>query len=384
MEEVRGFKWWVMGMGMLIGLGVVVNVWVWWPREKIVRVVEEKVEKGSVAGVIDGEDELAGWSAEQKVGQLFSVAINASVSAELITVVKPGMVGLFGTEEMSREEVGELIEKLRQVNAASGGERLLAWVDQEGGRVQRLAGDGFSDIPDWEEVCEEFEPIEVRELGRKVGEELMDVGVDGVWGPVVDRTNEESRVLRGRTCSEEPEKIVSYAKALIEGYHQAGLMAVVKHYPGLGAISEDPHVELGVVEKVDVEVFELLMKLMDGVMVTHVGLGEGKLPCTISGMCVGDLVRLRNGKNSLVFSDAMEMEGLTRTLGDEEAVYQAIMAGVEVLVYGAEASMERQIGVYNQLVDLYSEDQHFGERVDSAVKRILEVKRQHAKILELR
>lgn len=371
-------------------VGPVVEVRKEFRTEKMGSVITES-QKIQNHGDNEIEKLVKEMSAEEKVGQLMAVSFHseASESGELIKAIHPGFVGVFEEGKLEKEELIDVIDGWQKQATQSGLPRLMVMVDQEGGRVQRLKR-GFELIPSWEEVCQEQTTDEIRQLGRQVGEELKSVGVDGVWAPVVDRTIEGSLVLRGRTCSDDPEQIVKTADAYLWGLKEVGVLGVIKHYPGLGGTKVDPHTNFGVIEKVDNEVFlPFLGKTMSShkwvavsspaVMVTHVGVGEDKLPCTVSGRCLMVLNQLRQMPENdfLVFSDAMEMDGLANKLSPTEAAYEAVMAGVDVLVYGAKASPEMQVGVYKELVDIYGRDEYFASKVDENVMRIVSNKAKY-------
>jgi len=328
---------------------------------------------------VDGvEQQLAMMTPGEKVGQLMAVSFHpessVASSGAMLATIKPGFVGLFSEGDLDKEELKRLVGGWQKDAKSLGMPKMVVMVDQEGGKVQRLKN-GFVEIPSWEDVCSEDSVEEVEVLGRQVGEELVSVGVGGVWGPVVDRANPDSKVLAGRTCSASAEKIVAMSEAYVKGLSEAGVMAVVKHYPGLGDTKVDPHMELGSVEMIDTEVFGQLIGVASGVMVTHVNLAGDKLPCTISGRCLAWLRGEANGDRPvLVWSDAMEMEGLTEAVGDAEGAYQAIMAGVDVLVYGAKADPGMQLGVARSLVESYKSDARFARRVDESVEKVLSLK----------
>jgi len=192
---------------------------------------------------------------------------------------------------------------------------------------------------------------------------------------VVDRVATGSGVLRTRTCGDDPEEIVNKSLALMHGYERGGIVGVVKHYPGLGGTEVDPHVDFGLVEVADGEVFEALIGKVSGVMVTHVGIGEDELPCSVSRKCLAELISLRKRNSEfLIWSDAMEMGAVTSRLSDEEAAVMAVLAGVDVLVYGTDAPVELVESVHTVLVEQYLNDELFAERVDEVVERGLEFK----------
>ncbi len=355
-------------VGLLIGLNLIALDKVGQHRaELFVRKYLDNRFGGEEEKKGDEFDEVAfeGMVASDIVGQVMSVSV-ASGSGGLVEEIYPGFVGLFGTEDLSKDEVLELI---------SGVGDAWVFVDQEGGGVRRLR-EGFLKVDSWSSVCDELDEEEIWSLGKEVGDELAGVGVDGVWGPVVDRWNDESEVLEDRTCGIEAKEIVDKSLAYVGGMSEAGVVSVVKHFPGLGGTSIDPHVDLGGVEEVDWDVFDLVLDEVDGVMVTHVRVGGDGLPCSLSGLCVGELVRLREemGWDFLIFSDAMEMEAIDSYYSPVESAYLAIMSGVDVLVYGGGASEEIQLEVYDDLLDRYYVDERLMQRVDESAKRILEWK----------
>lgn len=339
------------------------------------RVGRDRKEKAKARWVEVYEE----MSPRERVEQI--LAVPDTVVEGLGSDTHPGLVGLFDVEELSASEAAGLVEEIDGRYLGAGGLRPLVIVDQEGGKIQRLKGEGFSEVPMWEEVCGFGELEDAYQLGKRVGSELAVVGVDGVWGPVVDRTNSDNPVLKGRTCSGDADRLLSFGFEYARGLEEQGVVAVFKHFPGLGDTEVDPHTEYGSVEGVDWEVFEPIVASASAVMVTHVGVGGDQLPCSVSQKCMAELNKKRCENNCLVvFADAMEMAGVAEKLSQTEAAYMAVMAGVDVLVYGPKVEVQEVEGLVGELTELYEKDRKFAKRVDEAALGVLRLKSDWGKL----
>ena len=156
-----------------------------------------------------------------------------------------GGVILFSRNFSSAEQLKELTRAIHAVRTPG----LLVAVDQEGGRVQRFR-DGFTEIP---AACLLGHQYDLdKNAGRRLANvcgwimaaELLDVGVDLSFAPVVDLDLGLSDVIGDRAFHRDPDAVASMATAFVRGMRDAGMMAVAKHFPGHGAVVADSHVEL--------------------------------------------------------------------------------------------------------------------------------------------
>ena len=127
-------------------------------------------------------------------------------------------------------------------------------MDQEGGRVQRFR-DGFTRLPPaaWfgelhrrglreaQRVCES--------TGWLMASELLAVGIDFSFAPVLDLGSGASEVIGDRAFHAQPQVVAELAQAWVRGVHAAGMAAVGKHFPGHGNVVADSHLELPVDER---------------------------------------------------------------------------------------------------------------------------------------
>lgn len=183
---------------------------------------------------------------ESKLGQLMMIPLFAGENPE--TTVIPlirnygiGSVILLGHWKGGIEEVCHVTQMLQ--NTASHGDLIIA-VDQEGGAIQHLEGPGFDTIP--AATIQGSMPYDVlRHQALRWGSQLRQAGINMNLAPVTDTVAPEHRDdnapvgALNRDFGLDPQGNASHAAAFVDGMHEAGVGATLKHYPGLGFIKEN-------------------------------------------------------------------------------------------------------------------------------------------------
>ena len=228
------------------------------------------------------------------------------------------------------------IHKLRQPE-------LLIAVDHEGGRVQRFH-DGFSQLP----ACGligKYEPIKealllAEHMGWLMAVELLSVGVDFSFAPVLDVGGAISEVIGDRAFHVEPEKVSQFGQAFMVGMKEAGMAAVGKHFPGHGSVIEDSHFSIPVdhrpFENINMHDLIPFKALIDagilGLMPAHVIYSEvDKIPAGFSSVWLGEILRKQLKFQGTIFSDDLSMEGAK--IGDYiERTKVALEAGCDMVL----------------------------------------------------
>lgn len=292
---------------------------------------------------------------------------------------QPGLITLFG-ESISSASASTDIELIKSKFKADN--LPLIAVDHEGGRVQRLSGTGFTQLPSWKKMCG-LEENNRHKLLTASAQELAQVGVNVVFAPVVDIAS-SSGVLKQRVCSPDPEITQKRALEMVDIFKQHGILPVIKHFPGIGNAKVDLHQAYAEVEVSESQVF-IFKELLDaypqlGVMVSHVGvkdLYEGT-PCSLNPACVKDLSG--HFQEALIFSDALEMKSASYQ-ADAKAelplaarAVKAVTAGNNVLVFGPEVSPADLDEVVSALVDAYEANEDFAQQVRQSVEKIMAYK----------
>ena len=242
----------------------------------------------------------------------------------------------------SPEQLRRLTAVLR---AAAPGPMFIA-VDQEGGRVRRLKPrQGFMDLPSARHMGQ-GSPAATGALAARLGAELASLGISVDLAPVadVDSNPDNPAIGRlGRSFSPNPRLAAQHALAFGQGLARAGVIPVLKHFPGQGGARRDSHLGLTDISRCwdggsDLLPYaEAFRRGWPGMVMVghlfHAGL-DPEHPATLSTMVVTGLLRRGLGWQGVVISDDMQMKAVTDHYGLEQAILLAVRAGVDILVFG--------------------------------------------------
>jgi beta-N-acetylhexosaminidase len=288
-----------------------------------------------------------------------------------MTALGPLIVGIDGTEldDETRQllmhpAVGGVIlfsrnfqteSQLRELTAAIAGlrqPRLLVTVDQEGGRVQRFRS-GFTPLPPLGMMGRWFRshPDRACDLayrhGRVMAAEVLDLGVDLSWAPVLD-LDCGSSVIGNRAFSNDAEAVCRLGAHYIAGMRDAGMAACAKHFPGHGSVQADSHLEVVVDQRpeseleVDLQPFARLANQFQAVMMAHVCYpAVDARPAGFSEQWIGRCLRDGLGFSGLVVSDDLDMAGAAPAGGLTERLVQAFAAGCDLALVCKPDSVRR-------------------------------------------
>lgn len=261
---------------------------------------------------------------------------------ERITLAHPlvGGVILFSRNFESARQIADLTAEIRAIRQPC----LLVAVDHEGGRVQRFRS-GFTRLPPMRRLGELWsrQPQLALQLAGDIGvilaAELLVIGVDLSFTPVLDVDFGESSVIGDRAFSTDAEVISNLAGALIDGLAKAGMGNVGKHFPGHGFVKADSHTAVPVDDRgmdaiaaIDLVPYERLHTLT-GVMPAHVIYpAVDPNPAGFSSKWLQDILRGRLGFDGLIFSDDLSMEGASVAGGIVERAHAAFKAGCDMVL----------------------------------------------------
>lgn len=230
---------------------------------------------------------------------------------------------------------------------------LAVSVDDEGGRVQRVDRlDGA--LPSARRMAARNTPEEVRALAQTRGEALAARGVTVDFAPVVDVGRQPANsVIGDRAFSDDPAVVARYAGAFADGLRAAGVLPVLKHFPGHGRASGDSHrgrvatPPLADLRATDLRPYaELLSDEKVAVMVGHLdvpGLTDG-LPTSLTPATYR-LLRDDYGFDGLVVTDDLgAMKAVTETFTLPEAVQKALVAGADQALWSSGAQDAAAVG----------------------------------------
>lgn len=289
---------------------------------------------------------IARWPIRRRLALLVMVGVDPSGPEEATSLVESHHIGgvFVGGNDTGLLTSGALVAL--RVASPTG---LLVAVDEEGGRVQRIE-DIDGDVPSAREMAATMSAEEVRALAERRGRVMAAHGVTVDLAPVVDVSDQpDDTVIGDRSWSGDPAVATDYAGAYADGLRAAGVVPVLKHFPGHGAASGDTHEGAASTPPLDalrgrdlVPYERLLPRLGIGtaVMLGHLdvpGLTEPGTPASLSPATIA-LLREEYGFGGVVMTDDLAaMASITQRLTPEEAVVRALAAGVDVaLLSGAD------------------------------------------------
>ena len=251
-----------------------------------------------------------------------------------------GGVILFTRNYESPEQIADLCRSIHELRQP----HLIIAVDHEGGRVQRFR-EGFTRLPACELFCTNNTDKVAAQLAEEAGwlmaAELLAVGIDLSFAPVLDIGGPTSEVIGDRAFHTDPEKITTLAKAYMKGMKQAGMAAVGKHFPGHGSVKEDSHIEIPKDERdyqdikmKDLIPFERMIHAgLPALMPAHVIYSKvDALPAGFSNRWLKQILRGELEFQGTIFSDDLSMKGAEVIGGYTERAEAAIEAGCDMVL----------------------------------------------------
>lgn len=262
---------------------------------------------------------------------------------------------------------------------------LAVSVDEEGGRVSRLRS-LIGSAPSARTLAQTQTPAQVHDLAAQRGKQMHDLGITIDFAPVVDVSDEpDDAVIGDRSFSNDPQTVTDYAGAYAQGLRDAGVLPVLKHFPGHGHGSGDSH-KGGVVtpplsdlQNVDLVPYRTLVTAAPvAVMVGHLqvpGL-TGDDPASLSRPAV-QLLRDGIGYgappfNGPVFSDDLSsMAAISDRFGVAEAVLRTLQAGVDEALW---VTTDEVPAVLDRLEKAVAAGELAAPAVDQSVARVATMK----------
>lgn len=331
------------------------------------------------------DEELAGLEPEQLVGQLLVTgfdgpALPDRLREDLRHGRRAGVI-LFRRNIEGLEQTRALSEEIASVTHPAW--PALVAIDEEGGRVRRLVPPALA-LPPMRQLAAEGNVAFVERVFEVLGRQLRCLGVTLDFAPVVDvDTNPDNPVIGDRAFGADPETVVRFAGAVMAGLRAGGVSSCLKHFPGHGDTLLDSHLALPTVshgrerlERVELEPFRSLAPAADSIMTAHVVYPalDGARPATLSPTILRDLLRRELGFEGALFSDDLEMRGITDGHAPETAAVLALEAGCDLLLVCHDA--ELQARVHRALVERVDADDAFRATCLVAARRSLALRRR--------
>lgn len=286
---------------------------------------------------------LNSMSQEQKIAQLFMVAAYSNVSekenlriANLVSKYEIGGLIFFQGTIKRQAELTNRYQKLSKIP-------LMIGMDAEYGLGARLKQ--TIRFPRQMMLGAIQDEKLIYELGKEMGLECRRLGVHVNFAPVVDvNNNPKNPVINARSFGENRINVTTKAYAIMKGLLASKVIAVAKHFPGHGDTDTDSHKQLPIVpfsrSRLDsLELFpfkHLIERGISGVMVGHLNvpaLDVSSEASSLSSIVVDSLLKKEMGFKGLVFTDALNMRGVSKFYSPGKIDVKALVAGNDVLLF---------------------------------------------------
>lgn len=266
--------------------------------------------------------------------------------SELGMLSSPLVAGalLFSRNYESSAQLAELCKVIHGARVPAP----LIFVDQEGGRIQRFVGDGFTRLPPCSALGElhDNDPEPALRLAHEIGwlmaAELRLCGIDSSLAPVVDVGGSNDTVIGDRAFHAQPQVIAELAAAYMRGMEAAGMSGMAKHFPGHGMVPGDTHTasctdsrELQEIRQHDLVPYKYLLEqgLLHAVMVAHVSYPEVDVePAGYSRIWLRQVLRQELGFSGLVVSDDLSMRAAAVVDDICDRAELSMRAGCDLLI----------------------------------------------------
>jgi beta-N-acetylhexosaminidase len=322
----------------------------------------------------------------QKIGQRFICWIGGKeIGEQAAELVRQGTAGiiLYPWNVDDFEQVRQLTAELQR--AARGGDPPIGFfvcADQEGGRVAtfrfrentRLAPAFF-----WGRYQD---PRFATAAAFIAGREIRELGCNMNFAPVLDLYGQaDSTIIGDRAMGLDPEKVGQLGIAYLQGARQAGIIPVIKHFPGHGSSTVDSHGRLPVVDIPEERLLErdflpFRMAIQAGaeaLMTAHVLYPDidPEYPATLSRRILRDLLRERFGFQGVIVSDGMAMGALAENFTVSDTLKLMIQAGLDLILVHSRYDL---IDLKLEMLGLYYRGEITEAQIDEGVERILKLK----------
>ena len=291
------------------------------------------------------KEAISNMTLKEMVGQLIMIGSDSDISAAYIEKImneidsnKVGGVCFFKGES---KNVPILIGKYNSISKIP----LMVSIDGEWGTAMRL-----TDIESFPRaltlgVLSERNYNLVYEMGRLIARQCKSLGIHINFAPDIDiNLTASNPVINTRAFGENKYKVALLGEQYIKGMQDEGIMAVIKHFPGHGDTDVDSHKSLPTINHskdfIDsVDLFPFVYNIESGVwgvMIAHLNVPalnqKYNYPASINPNIINEYLIKKLNFKGLVFTDAMNMKGLTNDYPDGQAQVLALKAGVDVLL----------------------------------------------------
>jgi beta-N-acetylhexosaminidase len=326
---------------------------------------------------------IAALPLDTRLRQLLFAAVYTGEPDPIASATLAAQSGVGGINFLGNDPEVYANGELAGVTAAAGAIAPFLAVDQEGGRVQRLA-DLIGSQPSARTMGATMTPAEVEQLAAETGAAMADLGLTMDLAPVADVSDQpDNTVIGDRAFSDDPQQVAAYADAFADGLRSVDIIPVLKHFPGIGSATGNTDFEpaasppLAQLRAVDLVPFETLLQdepvavMMGSAVVPDLTDGA---PAGLSSAAV-DLLRNDLDFDGVVMTDSLSGTAVESLHPLPEAAELALVAGVDMVLWDSSAEIEQIVA---RLTEAVAGGRLAEDRVNESVARIMALKQVDA------
>ena len=293
----------------------------------------------------------------------------------LIDRIQVGGIILFARNLETPDQIRDLCLAAQDYAEHCGQPPLLIAVDQEGGQVTRLK-EPFTQFPGNPQMQHEIDAVHFAEV---TAAELYRVGINMDMAPVLDVAPEDiDSIMAARAFGGDPDWVSRLGVKVIEHLQRNNIMAVAKHFPGIGRTIMDSHLDLPVLkddlaamERFDLIPFKAgIQQGVSGIMLSHIFYPklDDQWPASLSQSIARDLLRRRMGYDGLVMTDDLDMGAITKHYEIPSAIRQILKAEIDLALIchkgpNIEIAFERILQEITDSAEMKARAIRSGERI---------------------
>jgi beta-N-acetylhexosaminidase len=336
--------------------------------------------------------ELAHKTLDEELGQMFLIETGWTTYTQDVDNMVRGMhAGAMIIYQQNMTNPAQLRAYISAVQA-NATIPLIVSMDEEGGVVDRLGYLGFNPPqPAAQDLGASGNPQKAYTAAYVTAQEMKRYGLNTDLAPVVDVRTDPYAVEYTRIFGNDSATVDRYASAYIAGLDRFDVIDCVKHWPGIGSVTLDPHKTLPTIdrsraqlENTEFAAFRGLLSQPPGmIMVTHVIVNaiDPTMPATLSPKLVNGVLRGELGYQGVVVTDSLYMEGISVRYTLPQAAVLAVEAGDDLLEGAFDTnSMAAMLAALHAAIN---SGQISMDRINQSVARILTLKASYG-VLPLR
>lgn len=353
---------------------------------------KKKDEINKTADEVNASDtvqgKLSGMTLDEKIYQMLFVAPEALAGesdaaggkTEEVLRAKPvGGIILFGNNIKNKKQLTEMTGNLQSFSKVP----LFIGVDEEGGDVARLANNGELGTTKFSPPAEMKNGQAVYDAYKTIATEIKGFGINVNFAPVADvLTNENNTEIGKRSFGKNADDVAEKTASAVTGLHDGGVVAVLKHFPGIGSTENDSHAGKSTSQRTLEELRNCELKPFrtgiekgaEFVLVSHMSLKKvtgSDIPATMSSKIMKDILRNELGFSGIIITDSFSMKAVTNYYSPGSAAVNAVLAGADMILMP-----ENLDDAVDSIKGAIASGRISEDRINESVERILNVKAQ--------